>query len=843
MRRFLDDNPRLAISGALGILVFLALFGPAFMGSVRPQPLARDEIVRVALDFAAAEGWGSPSRLAVALPVEGDDLAAARAAGGDPGVDRETLPDPAWEVEIVTNPRSVPAGLTSWTLPDPILSVALTPAGEVVQYLETSSPVAGLPAESFRSQRLPPMPELKTDQIFDTLPEDRREATDEELAAAASVARGFFERHRIELPGAPTSTVVVEGWKRSHVVHLEWSGEGPHGTEDLARVIVWEGRVAAYDRDLRVPGTPTPEQPLVVALQLLDALPMLVMLIGGALVAALVVVRRRFGEVDARAAGGVFVAYLALSLTLSISWMAVIMALGAGAAGTINVWLALGSNLVTLPFVSVLFGLILAGAWAAGEGQAYLVWPRHLIRPFSAALRGNFRTPETAPQVATGYLLAFAALGAVALLGLLAPPSPVQSIAPLFGLSTWPIWLSLPVQATGVALSTSVLAGIFAMTFVRSRTRRLWVVLLTGTLVVASVRSSFNAQQFFPAAAWAAAAVGLALAFAVAVAFVRYGPLAQAVAVFVFILTVTAYPLVLSPNGGHAASGAWALALGLAPAALAAYGVWRPQEHRAAASVPAHVRRALDRLRISEEFDVARKVQAQLLPAEAPHVAGLDVAGVCVPANEVGGDYYDYFDLGEGRLGVAIGDVSGKGVGAAIYMTLTKSYMVTQARRALDPMHVLSRVNAHLRRNLARGNFVTMAYAVADAGARRLDYTRAGHNPPLLVRANGEGDFLNAPGLALGAAGKQTFEAATRVESVDLEPGDLLLLYTDGVTEAMNGSGDEYGEERLIALTRRLATSVAPSAAAIEAILQDVRGFAGRAAQHDDITIVAVRVR
>ena len=212
-----------------------------------------------------------------------------------------------------------------------------------------------------------------------------------------------------------------------------------------------------------------------------------------------------------------------------------------------------------------------------------------------------------------------------------------------------------------------------------------------------------------------------------------------------------------------------------------------------------------------------------------------------MPSYILGGEYFDYFQLEDSRLGIAIGDVSGKGVGAAIYMTLTKSYMVTQAAHTADPARVLSRVNDHLRRNLARGNFVTMAYAIVDVAERRIDYARAGHNPPLLIRADGDGDFLNAPGVTLGAVASSTLDTIMRVETVETRIGDLLLLYTDGVTEAMNVRGDEYGDDRLIALARAMARTPATARDVVDALLKDVRSFAGRAQQHDDITVVAVR--
>jgi len=167
--------------------------------------------------------------------------------------------------------------------------------------------------------------------------------------------------------------------------------------------------------------------------------------------------------------------------------------------------------------------------------------------------------------------------------------------------------------------------------------------------------------------------------------------------------------------------------------------------------------------------------------------------------------------------------------------------MVTQTLGDSGPVGVLARVNDHLRRNLSRGTFVTMVYAVLDAGRGRLEYTRAGHNPPLLVRAGGEGDFLNAPGVALGAAGRSVFETVTRVEAVDLQPGDLILFYTDGVTEAMDLRSEEYGEVRLVEQMRRIAASTGSAADVVDALLRDVRAFAGRAPQHDDITIVAIR--
>lgn len=843
MKRFLDAHRALVIAGVAGAILFLVLYAPAFMHATRPQPLSRDEVTVRAMEFAAREGWNAPGRAPFAIPIEGDDYAIVAREAGGAEVDRETLPDPAWEVNLITNPGSLLSSATTFQPPDPILSIALTPTGEVVQYLEASTTIRSDVNDDPATQRMPPMAELSTDWLFTVAPEDSLAADDAEREATLALVRQFFTRHAIAVAGDPQSFGVYDGPGDSRIALLEWQSPGPHDTAETTRVAVRDNRVVAYDRDLRA------REPLaarsraaLIALQIANGIQSLIYLAAGAIIAGLIVIRRRLGELDVRGALWVFLLLLGLVLAGLATTTTLMLAIVASTAGSVQFWFSgIGAVLGVTFSVLLLCGLI-AGAWAVGEGQAYLVWPRTKLRPFSSFVRGDFRAPGSAEQVAVGYLLAFAALGVIVVFGLVAPASEAPSVAPYLGLMTWPIWFAPATQALTMGLAIPIFTGLFAMTYVRTRTRRLWLVLLAGIATTFAMKAAVAAEEFFPAASWAAQTVVLFLYVLLPFIFVRYGPLAQAVTVFSFVVMSIAYPLVLSGNAGHAASGAWLIAVMFAPAAAAAYGVWRPADPRAGQTVPVHVRRSLDRLRITEEFDVARDVQARLLPVAPPVVPGLDIAGVCIPANEVGGDYFDYFELPEGRLGIAVGDVSGKGVGAAIYMTLTKSYMVTQAPLSPDPVHALARVNSHLRRNLARGTFVTMAYAIVDPVERRIHYTRAGHNPPLLIRANGEGDYLSAPGLALGAAGAKMFEMATHVETVDLEPGDLLLLYSDGITEAMDMRNDEYGEDRLATIARRLATSPASAASVVEALLRDIRNFSGRAPQHDDITLVAVRV-
>ncbi len=837
MRDFIRANAVLASAAVVGLLLFLLLFGRAFMGGVRPQPLSRDEITAKAIEFAAAEGWSNSGQITRTVVVEGDDAEAVRSSGGQV-VDREALPDPLWETEIITNPRSISRMFSLENPPDPLLSIQMTPRGEVVEYVEVSSPIAAQSIQTGDPTRIPPPREFTPKKLYEVLPEDALTVPGEERARVLETARSFFERHGIRLDAAPTSLTVKEGLNKKRIAYLTWDSPGPAGTTDETHVIVASDRVAAYDHDLRSATSPRESWRDIVT-QGVGVATGLVYFLDMALVAVILAIKLRQREVNLRAAVTIASAYGILFALFDFGMAGLNLSTLMTWAGNLTMWISLLPTLIIIPAITITGTLTVSAAWAVGESEGYATWPQQMMRPISAVMRGRLLQRDVAVSIALGYLVAFAALGAATLVGLVAPPSAQPSTAPLNALNSWPVFLFPLLVGLLSSISTTLTVGMFVMTYVKRLTRRTWLTIVVGTISMAVQLAGYSAipmDYIWSLGTTCVFCLGLTILF------VRSGPLASLTATFVFLDLILAYPLMLTGNIGHAASGAWAFLLGLVPAGVAAYGAWRPREVDQTEAIPAHVRRVMERLRIGEEFEVARRVQLGLLPSESPAVEGLDVAGLCVPANEVGGDYYDYFLLEDGRLAIAVGDVSGKGVGAAIYMTLTKSYMVTQSSRASEPVRLLARVNDHLKRNLARGSFVTMAFAVLDVGLRRLTYVRAGHNSPLLVRANGEGDFLTAPGVALGATGSRIFESITKAETIDLRRGDLILLYTDGVTEAMNLQGLEYGEERLALLATSLGRSGSTAAAVIDAILKEVRTFSGRAPQHDDITIVAIRV-
>jgi sigma-B regulation protein RsbU (phosphoserine phosphatase) len=246
-------------------------------------------------------------------------------------------------------------------------------------------------------------------------------------------------------------------------------------------------------------------------------------------------------------------------------------------------------------------------------------------------------------------------------------------------------------------------------------------------------------------------------------------------------------------------------------------------------------RQVLDKQRIEDQLNVAREVQAGLLPGAPPVLAGYDIAAVALPTWAIGGDYYDYVPLGEGRVGLVIADVSGKGIPAALIMATFRAALRTEVRRHRDLRAVAEQLNAVVLESGDNRHFVTAVCGVLDGASGRLTYVNCGHNPPLLLRASGGAESLPAGGPALGLFAAGAFESGT----ADLEPGDRLVLYTDGVVEPTDGRDREFGTDRLAAAVREAAGR--PAAEALRSVIEATRAFAGRDDYDDDFTLVVVQ--
>jgi len=241
--------------------------------------------------------------------------------------------------------------------------------------------------------------------------------------------------------------------------------------------------------------------------------------------------------------------------------------------------------------------------------------------------------------------------------------------------------------------------------------------------------------------------------------------------------------------------------------------------------------------RAAQEVEIAKQVQARLFPQNLPAIATLDYAGVCIQARQVGGDYYDFLDLGRSRFGLVIADISGKGIAAALLMANLQANLRSQCAIALDePERLLRSVNRLFHENTAQSAYATMFFAEYDDAERRLRYANCGHLPALVLRAGGAVERLESTCTVLGLFSEWDCAMADR----EFAPGDLFVLYTDGVTESFNAAGEEFGEERLLALLEHHRT--APPCELVASVVDQVRRFNPQE-QHDDITLIVARCR
>jgi phosphoserine phosphatase RsbU/P len=256
---------------------------------------------------------------------------------------------------------------------------------------------------------------------------------------------------------------------------------------------------------------------------------------------------------------------------------------------------------------------------------------------------------------------------------------------------------------------------------------------------------------------------------------------------------------------------------------------------------PAFAKHITERQRLQQELEIARNVQMSFLPKSNPKMVEFDIASRCAPALEVGGDYYDFIDLPDRRLGVVVGDVSGKGTQAAFFMTLTKGFVHALAEVSNSPSTVLTQVNKLFYENVERGVFISMVYGVFDIQKHILTLARAGHNPVIMRKTlENQVQIVNPMGLALGLDAGPTFSKSIQEVTIPFQSGDLFVFYTDGFPEAMNKTLEEFGEERLCQTVQKYAVGTA--AEIMDGVFADMRQFVGKAKQHDDMTIVVVKV-
>jgi sigma-B regulation protein RsbU (phosphoserine phosphatase) len=243
----------------------------------------------------------------------------------------------------------------------------------------------------------------------------------------------------------------------------------------------------------------------------------------------------------------------------------------------------------------------------------------------------------------------------------------------------------------------------------------------------------------------------------------------------------------------------------------------------------------LEKKRIEDQLSIAREVQERLLPSEPPAVPGYDIAAAYLPTFEIGGDYFDYVPLESGRTAVVIADVAGNGIPAALLMTAFRTLLRTSAKSYGVPSELLESLDAAIHGFARKRDFITVFFGILDPADHSFVYANAGHNLPLLVRATGAMEPLGPVGPALNIVENPRYETG----AVSLSDGDCVVLYTDGIVEAFDPRGEEFGRERLQETLR--GTGNRPASHILDRIISAIALFAGAKEALDDSTVVVIR--
>ncbi len=528
--------------------------------------------------------------------------------------------------------------------------------------------------------------------------------------------------------------------------------------------------------------------------------------------------------------------------------------------GTINIYPLIGSSVgmgdlnkyntrmisfgMTVFIYHVFLSVMVFAAWSVGESSSRSVWPRKLAGIDSLLTFKPF-TLDVAEGVIRGYLWGLIIIGSYAAILYFLLPALRTGI--FVGEESGIAESYLPgvrpfLSGISSALFAEIVFRLFFLSYIKEKTGKTWLsILLSIVLWSATAFVMWDIPFGFPRFT-GTFIVLIAYAFLMNLLFLKYDLLTTICAGFVLSALNIAIPLFAATGESFELSQIVFAGLFALPLVAAVGGLIRKERFEfTPQTMPTHILRITERERMAKELEIARKVQMSLLPKVNPVTPGYDIAGICIPALEVGGDYYDFVNLGGKRIGIAIGDVSGKGVPAAIYMTLTKGILQSHAEDNVSPKTVLSKVNSLMYRTIDRNSFVSMFYAILDPLQRTIRFARAGQCPVIVAQhSGGKGSFLTPKGMALGLENGTVFDSVLEEQEVSLSAGEVFVFYTDGFTEAMTETGDEFGEQRLVESLGKYRDR--PANDIIKGIVDDVQEFTKGKPQHDDMTMVVLKV-
>jgi hypothetical protein len=331
------------------------------------------------------------------------------------------------------------------------------------------------------------------------------------------------------------------------------------------------------------------------------------------------------------------------------------------------------------------------------------------------------------------------------------------------------------------------------------------------------------------------------LGFSLGVIYFREDFLTTFIALFVFISMLSTANGWLIDNSPDATVFYSFLSLLVVGFIAGGYNIYRGTSVRELPKfVPEYIEELAQEDRIRQELKIARNVQQSFLPTQTPAVEGYDIAAICKPAYETGGDYYDFISFKENKLAITIGDVSGKGIQAAFYMTFTKGVLHALCSDYRSTIDILTKTNNMFRNNANRGTFISLIFGILDLQKDQFQFSRAGHNPLLYYKGSENKLYEFQPeGIAIGMAGEEVFRKNISEEIINLEKDDILILFTDGVVESISKTNNLYGDQRLQKLVKR--NYLLSSEELLKKLEEDLEQFGEKSTQHDDLTMIVIK--
>lgn len=680
----------------------------------------------------------------------------------------------------------------------------------------------------------------RTGEVFKLerrLPEDAQGAT-LSLAQAQVLAEAFIQ-DSLGLPLADYALVNAESQQQPRRIDhtLVWEQALPDSLTARLTVVVQGDRIGTWSKWVDLPEAFRVRS--AARLGTSDLFPFWQVILALAVfVVALVVFAVRFRASEIGVRNGLVMA-LATLLILTAYFSLIFPFIRHDGLADPNPFIQI-SRLAGIGLNVLFITLMLFCVWNSGEAISREVWPEKL-QSLDGLFARRFFFPGLGRDLLHGLSGGFASLGAWYLLALVFRQLPdvwaILNQAELFTFSAYtPLGINA-LQASIGALQGTGYAFLFALPFLKRRLGNTGLAVLLTLIPFGFLFSDTTVLLD----RWAGGLVSILSGIVTYSFFLRYSLLAAFVMQLVAGMLPLSLMLLYQPNPYFQFAGGLDLAfvLGLLVYGYLARTRGVPLDEQAVQ--PTYTRFITERERLKLELDIARKAQLRMLPQHIPQAQGLDIAAFCEPAREVGGDYFDFFRFDERRLGIAVGDVSGKGMPAALYMTMLKGFLQSKADEAASPRDILIHVNRKFRQSADPGTFVTLLFGVIDLEQGLFTFARAGHSPVVIYRPSDQSLYLlQPPGLGIGLESGRVFDRIIREETFALQPGDTILLYTDGLTEARNPQGEEFGEDRVRELVR------AGSSGNAEQTLRHLRHtfdtFVGNAEPHDDLTCMVVKV-